>query len=190
MAEAWQAPRRRSGDEARADRGSCGDDVEGRQPPRDRRLDLDPDDPAGSRRRRRRGLDRVDQERPARHLRLRLRRRRPLAVGDGDGAAAGLEPAGVLDGARAGDHGRHRRRRAGDGAGTERRRARLQPPLAADRRPRQAERSGQRPQQEERLPRHVGEARRGDHAGGGQGVGRSRPCRDLGFRSSHRSSSR
>ena len=34
------------------------------------------------------------------------------------------------------------------------------------------------------------EARGGDHAGGGQGVGRSRPCRDLGFRSSHRSSSR
>ena len=80
VAAAWQAPPRRYGDEARADRGSCGDDVEGRQPPRGRRLDLDPDDPVRSPRRRRRGFDRVDQERPARHLRLRLRRRRPLAA--------------------------------------------------------------------------------------------------------------
>ena len=55
---------------------------------------------------------------------------------------------------------------------------------------RQAQRSRQRPQQEERLPRHVDEARGRHHEGGGQGVGRSRPCRDLGFRSGHRSSSR
>ena len=155
VAAAQHAPQRRSGDEPRADRSYGGDDVEAaaaRSASRSRsgRSCWQPSSSPP-------GLDRIDQERPARHLRLWLRRRRPLAVGDGDGAAARLEPAGVLDAAGAGDHGRHRCRRAGDGAGSERRCARLQPRPAADRRPRQAERSGQRPQQE-RLPRDVGEA--------------------------------
>ena len=85
MAAAWQAPPQRSGDEARPETGSGSDDAEERQPPRDRRLDFDPDDPVRSHRRRRRGLDRVDQERPARHRRLRLGVA-VLTVGDGDGA--------------------------------------------------------------------------------------------------------
>ena len=96
-------PPRRSGREARAGRGSCGDD----------------DDREGGRREvgvsisirtillvavvvAVGGGDRVDQERPAPPLRLRLRCRRPLAGGDRDGAAPGLEPARVLDSARAG----------------------------------------------------------------------------------------
>ena len=40
VASAWPAPPRRSGDEHNGDRGSCGGDVEGSQPPRGRRLDL------------------------------------------------------------------------------------------------------------------------------------------------------
>ena len=143
---------------------------------------LDPDDPSRRRRRRHRVGAGVDRERPARDLRLHLQHRRPLAGGDRDGAAAGLEPGAVLRGARAGDRDRHRCGRAGGGTGDRRRSARVQRRPATDRRRGQAQRSGQLHQQRERLARHVGAARGRDHKRGGQGVGRRRRRRRLGFR--------
>ena len=104
----------------------------------------------------------------------------------GDGAAVGLEPGAVLDGARAGDRDRHRRGRAGAGAGD--RAARCAGSATTCRRSSTSVRHsdlGNVHQRRERLARHVEAARERHRRRGGQGVGRRRPCRSLGLRGGH-----